>query len=80
MTPELTCSVEVCLQHQVASYLLVLADLHAVVVLLVFGSGEAGGQRGGGGPVQDRSSDKLLPLPAALPLGHSRVYTLLQSV
>ena len=64
----------------VASYLLVLADLHGVLVLLLLGSGEARGQRGGSGAVQDGGSDKLVPLPAALPLCHGWVQTLLQSV
>ncbi len=63
------------------SYLLLLVNLHTVlVVVLVFGSGEAGGERGGGGSVQDGGSDKLLPLPAALPLRLPRVQTLLEGV
>lgn len=62
------------------SYLLVPADLHAVVVLLAFGSGEAGGEKGRGGSIQDGGSDKLVPLPAALPLRHPRVQTLVQGV
>lgn len=63
-----------------SSYLLVTLDLHAVVILLLFGAGEAGGERGGGGSVQDGGSGELLPLPAALPLRHRRVQTLLQGV
>lgn len=61
-------------------YLLVSVNLHVVLVLLVFGSGEAGGQRGGAGSVQDGGADELLPLPAALPLGHAWIQALLQGV
>lgn len=62
------------------SYLLVLAPLHAVLVVAVLGSGEAGGQRGRAGSVQDGGPGELVPLPAALPLRLSRVHALLQGV
>lgn len=65
---------------EVTSYLLVPFDLHVVLVLLPFGSGEAGGERGGARSVQDGGSGKLLPLPAALPLRQSRVQALFQGV
>lgn len=62
------------------SYLLLLSPLHAVVILAVLGPGEAGGQRGRTGSVQDGGPGELVPLPAALPLRLPRVQALLQGV
>lgn len=68
------------LTNNETGYLLLLAPLHAVVILAVLRPGEAGRQRGGTGSVQDGGPGELVPLPAALPLCLPRVQALLQGV
>lgn len=64
----------------VCPYLLVSVDLHGVIVVLLFGSGETRGEQRRAGSVQDAGTDELLLLSAALPLRHGRVQTLFQSI